>query len=71
LVEIASKGCNHLLNIGPTGDGPIPKKAVFEILFASGIGPSGPKAGRRPPLIRTSAINASGYSGLRVRHMTD
>jgi hypothetical protein len=32
--------------------------------IASGIGPPGPKAGRRPPLIRTSAINASGSSGL-------
>ena len=31
---------------------------------ASGIGPPGPKAGRRPPLIRTSAMNASGSSGL-------
>jgi hypothetical protein len=29
---------------------------------ASGIGPPGPKAGRRPPLNRTSAINASGSS---------
>ncbi|MEI6155164.1 MAG: cyclic nucleotide-binding domain-containing protein [Deltaproteobacteria bacterium] len=33
-------------------------------LNASGIGPPGPMAGRRPPLIRTSAINASGSSGL-------
>ena len=31
---------------------------------ASGIGPPDPKAGRRPSLIRTSAINASGSSGL-------
>jgi hypothetical protein len=33
-------------------------------VIASGIGPPDPKAGRRPPLIRTSAINASGSSGL-------
>jgi hypothetical protein len=31
-------------------------------LIANGIGPPGPKAGRRPPLSRTSAINASGSS---------
>ena len=29
---------------------------------ASGIGPPGPKAGRRPSQNRTSAINASGSS---------
>ena len=38
--------------------------AKGEAIAASGIGPPGPKAGRRPPLIRTSAMNASGSSGL-------
>ncbi len=33
----------------------------------SGIGPSDPKAGRRPPQIRTSPIKAYGSSRLRIR----
>ena len=37
----------------------------------SGIGPPGPKAGRRPPQIRTSAIHASGSSGLWVRYILE
>ena len=41
-----------------------PQLEYSETIAASGIGPPGPKAGRRPPLIRTSAINASGSSGL-------
>jgi hypothetical protein len=36
-------------------------------LAPSGIGPPGPKARRRPPQSRTSAINASGSSRLRIR----
>jgi hypothetical protein len=39
-------------------------KMLILAMTASGIGPPGPQAGRRPPLIRTSAINASGSSGL-------
>jgi len=46
----------------------VPKKQRF---IASGIGPPGPKAGRRPPQIRTSAIDASGSSGLWFRYMLE
>ena len=49
-----------------------PEKYMQRI--ASGIGPSGPMAGRRPPQIRASVISASGSSrsGLApnaVRHL--
>jgi len=37
----------------------------------SGIGPPDPKAGRRPPQIRTSAIDASGSSGLWIRYILE
>jgi hypothetical protein len=44
---------------------------VARTIIASGIGPPDPQAGRRPPQIRTSAIDASGSSGLWVRYILE
>jgi hypothetical protein len=40
----------------------VPGTFSHQLTAASGIGPPDPKAGRRPPLSRTSAMNASGSS---------
>jgi hypothetical protein len=45
--------------------------ALWDGLTISEIGPSGPKAGRRPPQNRTSPIKAYGSSRLRVHYMTE